>query len=282
MTRTTTATATLLNLGATPNNGQGTTLRDGGNIINQNFTDLYTTVNAIGDYTLPTATDTTLGGIKIGSGLSIDVNGVVSAGAVISPATVVPLADGVAAVGTSLLYAREDHVHPAAAIASPIPTGIIVMWSGTTTSVPSGWALCDGTNGTPNLFNKFIVGAGGTYTVNATGGSANSIVVSHTHSLGAATFAGNPLAAHTHTVTGHTHAVGSTTAVSNYAGNGDNAIHPPGSGTGNTGSNSALGLSSVSAGTPAGTIGGATDTTGASGTNANLPPYFALAYIMKP
>lgn len=277
MTRTTTATATLLNLGATPNNGQGTTLRDGGNIINQNFTDLYTTVNAIVDYTLPTATDTTLGGIKIGSGLSIDVNGVVSAGAVISPATVVPLADGVAAVGTSLLYAREDHVHPAAAIASPIPTGIIVMWSGTTTSVPSGWALCDGTNGTPNLFNKFIVGAGGTYTVNATGGSANSVVVSHSHSLSAATFTGSALAAHTHTDSGHTHTF-PTFAAETTTGSGGTGAY--GTSTQTTGIGNAN-ISSVSAGTPAGTIGGATDTTGASGTNANLPPYFALAYIMK-
>jgi len=38
-----------------------------------------------------------------------------------------------------------------------IPTGVIVMWSGTT--IPSGWALCDGTNSTPDLRNRFIVGA---------------------------------------------------------------------------------------------------------------------------
>jgi len=40
-----------------------------------------------------------------------------------------------------------------------IPTGVIVMWSGTIATIPSGWALCDGTNGTPDLRDRFIVGA---------------------------------------------------------------------------------------------------------------------------
>jgi hypothetical protein len=44
------------------------------------------------------------------------------------------------------------------------------MWSGTTTSVPSGYYLCDGTNGTPNLLDRFVVGAGNLYTVNVSGG----------------------------------------------------------------------------------------------------------------
>jgi len=41
---------------------------------------------------------------------------------------------------------------------APIPTGIIVMWSGDPDSIPSGWALCDGSHGTPDLSGKFIVG----------------------------------------------------------------------------------------------------------------------------
>lgn len=41
---------------------------------------------------------------------------------------------------------------------STLPSGVIVMWSGS--SIPSGWALCDGTNGTPDLRDRFIVGAG--------------------------------------------------------------------------------------------------------------------------
>lgn len=55
--------------------------------------------------------------------------------------------------------------------ATRIPRGIITMWSGATNAVPSGWALCDGNNGTPNLKDRFIVGAGQSYGVGNTGGS---------------------------------------------------------------------------------------------------------------
>ena len=43
--------------------------------------------------------------------------------------------------------------------AAPIPQGGIIMWSGTISNVPSGWSLCNGSNGTPDLRNKFVVGA---------------------------------------------------------------------------------------------------------------------------
>ena len=64
-----------------------------------------------------------------------------------------------------------------------VPVGGIIMWSGATNNIPTGWALCDGQNGTPNLQDKFIVGAGNTYAVDATGGSADATLVSHTHNL---------------------------------------------------------------------------------------------------
>ncbi len=57
-----------------------------------------------------------------------------------------------------------------------IVPGIITQWSGSIISIPSGWALCDGTLGTPDLRNKFVVGSGDTYTQDDTGGNAN-----HTH-----------------------------------------------------------------------------------------------------
>ncbi len=59
-----------------------------------------------------------------------------------------------------------------------ILSGIIVLWYGLIADIPSGWVLCDGANGTPNLENVFVVGAGDTYVVNATGGS-----LSHVHGL---------------------------------------------------------------------------------------------------
>lgn len=68
-----------------------------------------------------------------------------------------------------------------------IPTGIIVMWSGLTTTVPAGWHLCDGTNGTPNLVGMFIVGAGAGGPAAGQTGGANiqtvdtSFVADHSH-----------------------------------------------------------------------------------------------------
>lgn len=58
-----------------------------------------------------------------------------------------------------------------------IPVGGIIMWSGSTASIPTGWALCNGANGTPNLLDRFIVGAGSGYGVGATGG-ASSVTLS--------------------------------------------------------------------------------------------------------
>jgi microcystin-dependent protein len=140
-----------------------------------------------------------------------------------------------------------------------IPTGVIVMWSGAIVNIPSGWLLCDGGNGTPDLRDRFIVGAGSAYAVGATGGSANAIVVSHTHT-----------ATTTATDSGHTHS-----SQGNGAPNGGGAGVAYVSATGNQpGYATTTGFASISASTTV-------NSTGSSGTNANLPPYYALAYIMK-
>lgn len=69
-----------------------------------------------------------------------------------------------------------------------VPAGAIVMWSGAVNAVPSGWALCDGTNNTPDLRGRFIVGAGATYAVGDTGGAETVTLTvdqmpSHSHSI---------------------------------------------------------------------------------------------------
>ena len=64
-----------------------------------------------------------------------------------------------------------------------VPSGAIILWSGASDAIPSGYALCDGNNSTPDLRNRFIVGAGSGYTVDQTGGSADATLVSHTHNL---------------------------------------------------------------------------------------------------
>ena len=140
-------------------------------------------------------------------------------------------------------------------LANGVPSGAIMMWSGSIGSIPSGWLLCNGSSGTPDLRDRFVVGAGSTYAVNATGGTADAVVVSHTH---------------TATDSGHTH--GFTAAVTGATGYWAGA----GSFQGYAGSRSP----STST-TDSGTANISVSTTGTSGTNQNLPPYYALAYIMK-
>jgi len=72
-------------------------------------------------------------------------------------------------------------------VAESIPSGVITMWGGSIANIPDGWTLCDGTDGTPDLQDRFIVGAGASYNVNDTGGT-NSVqltlnqIPSHSHS----------------------------------------------------------------------------------------------------
>lgn len=138
-----------------------------------------------------------------------------------------------------------------------LPAGIIAMWSGSIASIPSDWYLCNGSNGTPDLRDRFVIGAGSSYAVGVTGGSKNAVVVSHTHS------------AWTDTQGAHTHGLRSRVV---YPSGGGNRAVDPVSGT-------EIVSSTESAGSHAHNVG--VSTTGEDGTNKNLPPYYALAYIMK-
>lgn len=62
-----------------------------------------------------------------------------------------------------------------ASAVTAVPSGGIIMWSGSISAVPSGYYLCDGSNGTPNLKDSFVVGAGNTYSVGNTGGFTSSV-----------------------------------------------------------------------------------------------------------
>ena len=142
--------------------------------------------------------------------------------------------------------------------ATPIPAGGIFLWSGSIGSIPAGYVLCNGSNGTPDLRDRFVVGAGSTYAVDATGGSANAIVVSHTHTA-------------TSSVTdpGHSHTYNENTQ-QEYIGTGNLQQDVFNDQTSST-STSTTGI----------TVATTIATAGSSGTNANLPPYYALCYIMK-
>ena len=186
------------------------------------------------------------------------------------------------------------------AVNKAMPTGGIIMWSGTIATIPTGWALCDGTNGTPNLTGKFIVHAdadsSGTYNVGATGG-ANDVTLTtsqmpaHNHSGSTASAGSHTHSASTNSAGAHTH----TTNISfspdvDYFGNNVSILN-----NGQNGTNSVTGQStnftSSSAGSHSHTVtvnsdGAHTHTvsvtnTGGGSAHENRPPFFALAYIMK-
>jgi hypothetical protein len=69
---------------------------------------------------------------------------------------------------------------PSSAEITNVPAGAILVWSGAVSAVPSGYTLCNGQNGTPNLQDSFVVGAGNSFSVNSTGGFASSGVVTTT------------------------------------------------------------------------------------------------------
>lgn len=163
----------------------------------------------------------------------------------------VPIANG--GTGASSASGARTNLDVAQAVYA-VPAGGIIMWSGSVASIPTGWFLCNGANGTPNLLDRFVIAAGSTYAVAATGGSANAIVVSHTHTA-------------TVTDPGHVHAFSADQQVLNASGF---------YGGGPVGITQTNNTSSAVTG-----ISVANSTTGSSGTNANLPPYYALAFIMK-
>jgi hypothetical protein len=195
---------------------------------------------------------------KVIKGTEIDAEYTAIASAISSKAdsnsptlTGTPLAPTASAGTSTTQIATTAFV--ATAISTSIPSGGIILWSGSVASIPSGWYLCNGSNSTPDLRDRFIVGAGSTYAVGDTGGSANAIVVSHTHTASV-------------TDPGHNHTLDIYTA--------SGVATTPAANNGTFVSNR-----TTSTATTGITVG--VSTTGSSGTNANLPPYFALCYIMK-
>jgi hypothetical protein len=141
----------------------------------------------------------------------------------------------------------------AAATAALIPSGMIMIWSGSVGSIPTGWTLCNGSNSTPDLRDKFVIGAGNSYAVGGTGGSKDAVVVSHTHTA-------------TVTDPGHFHGT-------------PNAVYTTSGGFASTQGSNLLAVNQTQSATTGITVANSTE--GVSGNNANLPPYYALCYIMK-
>ena len=168
-----------------------------------------------------------------------------------------------------------------------IPVGGIIMWSGTIASIPSNWRLCNGGNGTPDLRNRFIIGASIDDATNGTGGS------------------GGVTKAHTSIETGTNYVTGGTkdaVVVSHNHSGYTNGGTYDGQHYHNTPDIVGSGTSQFFSSTPSGTAGGGAygfvyglyqvaatgsdhrhviSSDGGSGTNKNLPPYYAIAFIMR-
>jgi len=141
-----------------------------------------------------------------------------------------------------------------------IPAGLISMWSGSIGSIPSGWYLCDGSNGTPNLTDRFIIGAGSSYAVNGTGG------------VSSVTLTTSNMPAHTHaaTVTDPSHA---------HSGTGGQFVENGGGGLSIGGG---AGYSIYTSTAAASTGISVANASNGSGTSFSiLNPYYALAFIQK-
>ena len=189
-----------------------------------------------------------------------------------------------------------------------VPGGFIGMWSGSAETIPTGWALCDGTNGTPDLTERFILGAGKGYTPGTTGGAKTatpSVAAGSAHAgiavqnaalsiwTGAAgtgigiqgtTLDGNTLPSHAHGVPAG-HGSGSSWGLfqRDYTATGDNSTRAAGAswahghGVSDPGHAHAVGSSEHSHGL---TDGGHTHALTAQAMST-LPPYYALCFIMK-
>ena len=166
---------------------------------NANTASALTPGSKINGYTYTGASDLTLTTTDVGEGTqqyftaarargAISVSGSLgysSSTGIISYTT--PNTDGIGEGSTNLFFtpARAVSANTTAisnAIGAAIPTGVIWIWSGSSGSIPTGWHICDGSAGTPDLRNRFVIGAGNSYGVGATGGSTDAIVPYHNHS----------------------------------------------------------------------------------------------------
>ena len=137
-----------------------------------------------------------------------------------------------------------------------VPVGMIMIWSQGEETIPTGWVLCNGDNGTPDLRDRFVIGAGGAYSTGTVGGSADAVVVSHSHSYSLT----DP--GHHHTMpysSGNASPASTDYSPQEYGGKDSTTVTQ----------DKVTGITlSISA-------------SGEDGTDKNLPPYFALCYVMR-
>jgi microcystin-dependent protein len=285
------------------------------------------------------------------------INGVSGTNASMSVGNVTGTIASAVTATTQAVTTNNTTVATTAFVRSIIPAGVILMWSGSVASIPSGWYLCNGANGTPNLLDRFVIAAGSGYAVGATGGATTASLIeanlpSHTHSLSASGTTSTVNVDHTHSLSAsgttstesanHTHPIGGSTggqsvththgisdpghahgfannliaqgntgqqgrtdgsqasvitataaAATGITGTGGNSVDHSHTLPANTGTISANHTHTVSVTGTSGamsansthshtvTVTGTSGATGSGTAFSILPPYFALAYIMK-
>lgn len=163
---------------------------------------------------------------------------------------------------TSVAYAFQSFL-------GGVPAGVIVMWSGAVVQIPEGWALCDGNNDTPDLRNRFILGAGDRFAPDSTGGEETHVLTIEempTHDHGSKSLTGSLIF----------HGQTSGTALQDAHGifSGSSYIGDKYHNNESSSGSFSYGVANIDA-----THGH--DSKGSDQAHNNMPPYFALAYIMK-
>ena len=159
-------------------------------------------------------------------------------------------------------------------------TGMIILWYGNTGNIPTGFVLCDGNNSTPDLRDRFVVGAGSGYSPGNTGGDSSvtlseSQLPAHTHGDGSLA-TGNPSTSLTGSINRISecfNAYGNTSGIFTKIPSQSSPI---------TGSSSPSPVAGVSIdATHTHDVTGSTGSAGSGSSHENRPPYYALCYIMK-
>lgn len=163
-----------------------------------------------------------------------------------------------------LIFKDTGNLHAASLQGLGVISGLIILWSGSIESIPSGWLLCNGSNGTPDLRDRFVMGAG-TTNPGTTGGSATFT-------------AGGTITVDAHVLTiaemgSHRHPWANTTYVSLFR------VQTTGSEIVSTSEQS--GTTSAAGGGGGHTHSSAEGTSFTGSPVASMPHYYALAYIMK-
>ena len=158
-----------------------------------------------------------------------------------------------------------------------IPINGIIMWTGST--APTNWALCDGTNGTPDLRDRFVLSSGTTYSINTSGGSSTISVnqmPSHSHTISSSD------SGHYHSISdpGHTHVVADSIVMPEAGQTPGNVWWGYQGGNGTPFPKTSLNYTGITAtATSYANISSSASSSG--GGQAYMPPYYVLAFIMR-